>query len=391
MTDLATLLPRGRFRLASDAIAGLGTDVVELTGDRKPAWLLVDPALEALGVVQRALQALAAAGVDGQVHRMSAGEPSAATVAQAAQRLRESGAGCVVGIGGGSALDVAKLAAVLSTAPAPAARYALARRPLPARSVPVVLVPTTAGTGSEATTTAIFSIPDGRKLWVWGESLRPDRAILDPTLCTDLPAPVTAATGADALVHAIEAATGRNRSATVERDALAGIDLITRHLPRAVHSPRDEEARAAMLVAAALAGLAIDRAGTGVAHALGHGLGAIARVHHGRAVALALRAAIAWNAEGAPARYARLAPAFGLGAAGSTARAAREVAGAFEGLLRTLPLAWSLAEDGLTPAAAPRLVQATLARENTPMRKNNARRVTRAALEHLAADLLAYR
>jgi len=387
---VAAVLPAERFAWGTGCAGRLDAELAHLAPRPGPVLVVADRAVSELAPTRSALHALAAAGF-APVLWTTPGEPRAGDIDAARERARRAAAVGVVGIGGGSALDTAKLAAVLAAAGDCAARYATAAQPLPARTLPLVLIPTTAGTGSEATTTAVFAGADGRKLWAWGPGLRPDRALLDPVMTASLPPAVAAATGADALVHAMEAHTARRATPEAQHFAHRAIALIAANLVRATQHPEDEPARTAMLVAAALAGLAIDRAGTGVAHALGHALGGLARIHHGRAVSIALRAAVAWNANAAPQAYARLAPAFGLEIQGDARERAAAVAAAFKALLCHAGLDLSLAPDGLTPADAPRVAAAAMAPENAPMRENNARALTRADLEHLATEMLSAR
>ena len=165
----------------------------------------------------------------------------------------------MVGLGGGSALDIAKLAAAIAPADEAAEHYALAANPLPLGGLPRILIPTTAGTGSEVTRTSVITSADGRKLWAWGDALRADLAILDPTLTTGLPAMLTAATGIDALVHAIEACTVRRGNPLADAYGLHAIRLIAGGaLRRALADPDDLDARGEMMIAAALAGIAFD-------------------------------------------------------------------------------------------------------------------------------------
>lgn len=372
----------------------LGEDAVALAGEGARALIISDPGVAAAGLVARAKAALLAKGLDVEVFTEVRGEPliqSVDAAAALARGLMPEGRGVVVGLGGGSAMDVAKFAAAVAGAGQPARHYALCANPLPRRRPAIVLAPTTSGTGSETTRTAVFTGVEGKKLWAWGDELRADLALLDPTLTTGLPAPVTAATGIDALVHAIEAVTVKGSSPVARAFGLEAIRLIAGNLDRAVAAPGDVQARGAMQVAAALAGMAIDEAGTGVAHALGHGLGSIAKVHHGRAVGLCLRVALAGNAEAAPQSHALVARAMGLeGGAGigDDAMLAARLPAVYDALVRRVGMPVSLADTGLTRRDARRLVEATLQPENKPMVTRNARALADGDLHRLAEELL---
>lgn len=362
-------------------------DVARLAGEGATVLLIADPALP--GIAAQATAALAKGGSKTALFTDIQSDPLARQVDSAAEAARQSGAQCVVGLGGGSTLDVAKLAAAIAPAGHEAEHYALAKNPLPARGLPRVCVPTTAGTGSETTRVSVFTNGRNEKVWGWGDELRADLALLDPSLTIGLPAHLTAATGVDALVHAIEACTIRRANPMNDAICLQAIRLVASNLERAIRAPDDLAARGAMQIAAAAAGIGIDNSGTGIAHAMGHALGAVGHVHHGRAVGLCLRAALALNAEAAPERHAAVAAAMGVPAEGRpTAAVAADLAPAFDRFLRRVGLAISLAADGLGAADVKRLVAVTLAEENKPMRDANCRAFDEAELERLATDLL---
>jgi alcohol dehydrogenase class IV len=287
-------------------------------------------------------------------------------------------------------LDVAKLAASVAVADAPAEAYAVLASPLPERSIRKILVPTTSGTGAEMTRTSVYGLDGGRKVWAWGSTLKADLSILDPTMTLGLPGPLTAATGLDALVHAIEAYTHVRSTPVVAGMALQAVALVAGNLERAVTNPEDVEARGRMALGSALAGVAIDACGTGIAHAFGHALGTLAHVHHGRAVALAMRVTLPWSAARRPDLYAPVATALGVDprVTGDEAEHASAGAGRFEALLRAVGLPVSLADTPLREADAPRLVTVATAPENRPMIDNNAIRPDDRELLDLARRIL---
>ena len=237
------------------------------------------------------------------------------------------------------------------------------------------MIPTTAGTGSEVTSTAIFAARDGRKLWAWGDALRPDLAILDPTLCLDLPASLTVATGLDALVHAIEVCTAKRRDTTTSAWADDAIRRVVRSLPMAIATPQDVEVRLDLQIAACVAGACIENCGTGVAHALGHALETVAKVHHGRGVALSLDAAISWNAVGHASAYSAITSALG---------GSRSAASALASFIDRVGLDRQIS---INQGQIDEIVTVTFARENTPMRTNNLRRPTRQAVRRFVENM----
>lgn len=369
----------------------LGTDIARLAGGLARVMLVTDPGIRRAGIAAGLAGNLAADGCEVTEYAAIAAEPTADDVDAAIGVAREAQVDAVVALGGGSVIDVAKLVGALAVEGEDIAAYELGAQPMPARPLPVIAVPTTAGTGAEVTRTCIFSGPTGAKAWAWSETLRPDLAVLDPELTVSLPGDITVATGVDALVHAMEAATSRSAGPGSALPAMQAMGLVRRHLPRAAADPGDLEARGGMLLAACLAGRAIDIAGTGVAHALGHALGSLAGVPHGRAVALGLDAAIAWNAEAAPEDYAAIAESFGVrrrdGA--SDAAVAHELAQSYSRFLRRLDLPVSLADAGLDADDAERLAEATMCPENATMLDANCRQVGETDALHLSRRLLA--
>ncbi len=381
--------PSPRIVFGVDRVDRLGEDVDRLAGRRARVLVVTDPGLIAAGAAGRIQRILEEAGHETVLFSDLAGEPQARQVDGAAALARTGKAQLVVGLGGGSALDTAKLAAAAAASDAPVERYELCAHPLPADGLVRICIPTTAGTGSEATRTSVFANAAGAKVWAWGVELRPHLSVLDPSLSLGLPAHLTAATGVDALVHAIEAVTIRRANPMNDALGLQAIRLVARHLRRAVETPNDVEARGAMLIASCLAGMAIDGSGTGIAHAIGHALGTVGHVHHGRAVGLCLRVALAWNAEAAPERHAAVAEAMGIAREGRSDRdLAAALAPAYDAFLRAVGLPVALSADGLGEKDAKRLAEVTMSVENEPMRKANCRDVTAADAERFARALL---
>jgi alcohol dehydrogenase class IV len=302
--------------------------------------------------------------------------------AAAALARRERVVG-VVAIGGGSAMDVGKTVAAVAPADHPVSHYGLCAQPLPAGTLPLVCLPTTSGTGSEATRTAVLAAPDHSKVWLWGDQLKPGQIVLDPALTVGLPPSLTAATGIDALVHAIEASTNANANVANDLYCHEAIRLVVGNLMRAIEAPADLAARAGMQRAATLAGIGIDNCGTAIAHNIGHALASLRPVHHGRAVGLGLRATLAWNsADDAAGRFAAVAAAMG-----EPADAAR-VPDAYERLLRRAGIRVSLAGEGYD-ALRPADLALQMARpENEAMRRSNRRPVGEADLLAFAHEVL---
>jgi alcohol dehydrogenase class IV len=204
--------------------------------------------------------------------------------------------------------------------------------------------------------------------------MKPQVAILDPELTVGVPPHITAATGLDALVHAIEAATNRHRTDGNDLYALKAISLIAENLERAVKNPADIDARGALLLGSCYGGIAIDNCGTALAHNISHAMADLAPIPHGRATGLAMLATMKWVSHGAPEAYARVAKA--MGAADPVAAYAR--------LVRATGMKISLEGDGLDLAMPELLAEHMASPANAPMRKSNLRYPGDAELVELA-------
>lgn len=336
----------------------------EALGGKGAAVLLVaDPALKALGITGRALDILAKAGFETEVYDGLKGEPKQSDIDTAAGMARTRGAKVIVGLGGGSALDTAKLVAACAVSGLKAAAYALCATPLPKHRLPIIAIPTTAGTGSEVTRVSVFADDSKVKVWAWGEELKPDVAILDPELTVGVPPHITAATGLDALVHAIEACTNKHRHDGNDLYCHQAIRLISANLEKAVRNPTDIAARGAMLLGSCYGGIGIDNCGTALAHNISHAVADLAPIPHGRATGLAMLATIGWVAEGNPAAFAKVAEAMGTD----------DAVKAYDRLVRATGIKVSLAGDGLDLAHPELLAEHMASPANNPMRKSTAR------------------
>ncbi|MGF7160440.1 alcohol dehydrogenase class IV [Rhodoligotrophos appendicifer] len=365
------------------AVASLAERLTALAGPAARIVLLADPALARLGITTRIARQLADAGHRPLTLQAAPGEPKAADIDAATEDARAHGATAIIGLGGGSALDTAKLLAATAASGNPVADYAFCATPLPAAPLALIAIPTTAGTGSEVTATCVFTDARKIKAWAWGDALKPRLAILDPELTVALPPAITAATGLDALVHAIEAATGRRRFAANDLYAHAAIRLISGSFERALAQPHDLDARFAMLLGSTYAGLAIDNAGTAIAHTIAHALAALAPVPHGRATAMGMAASMAWAVSGAPDAFAAVALAMGGPAEADVA------VDRFLRLIEASALDLSLAGDGISLNRPDLLADQMRSPENAPMRANTAREVTDADIDTLARAVYA--
>ncbi len=343
--------------------------------------LCADPGLQATGMIDEVAGLLREGGFGLSVFTDIRSDPTVAQADAAAALARRTGAQLLVALGGGSALDLGKAVAAVAGGEASAGTYALGAAPLPSGRLKTICMPTTSGTGSETTRTAILSGADHAKLWLWGEEIKADEAVLDPELTVSLPSGLTAATGIDALVHAVEAATNRNAHPANDMYAHEAIRLVATHLEAAVTRPGDLAAREGLQRAAALAGTAIDNCGTAIAHNIGHALASLRPLHHGRAVGIAMLASLPWTIEGNETAFAACAAAMGAPATGAG------FLQAYEALVRRAGMKVSLAEEfaGVTPET----LAAQMARpENIAMIHSSRRSASDADLLSLAHAVL---
>ena len=296
--------------------------LARLIADRGTRAVLVvtDGVLVKLGVVAPVLNALKEAGLEVTVFSDVEPDPTIGIVMAGIEQLRASGATAVLAIGGGSPIDAAK---------AMIACYASGRRPedldgyfkVRAPVLPFFAVPTTAGSGSEVTVASVVSDPQaGRKFAIVDNKLVPAAIALDPNLMVGLPPKVTAATGMDALTHAIESHLSTLATPLTRALSVAAARAIFRDLPRACEDGRDIDARQSLAVASCLAGLAFTRASVGYVHAIAHQLGPLYHLPHGYLNAILLPYVLDFYVDGAESRMAELARACGLGRDGEAPR-----------------------------------------------------------------------
>ncbi|MDF7679226.1 ethanolamine utilization ethanol dehydrogenase EutG [Enterobacteriaceae bacterium ESL0689] len=261
----------------------------------KHLFVMVDSFLHQAGMTAPLERSLAASGVAVTIWPCPVGEPCITDVCAAVAQARESQSDGVLALGGGSVLDVAKAVALLVANPDEVLGNVTEQSVLRPR-LPLIAVPTTAGTGSETTNVAvIIDTANGRKHVLAHASLMPDVAILDAELTVGVPPHVTAMTGIDALTHSIEAYSALNATPFTDSLAIGAITLIGKWLPKAVGYGHDLAARENMLLASCMAGMAFSNAGLGLCHAMAHQLGAGLHVPHGQANAMLLPTVMGFN------------------------------------------------------------------------------------------------
>lgn len=332
--------------------------------------VVTDRGVAGAGLLTAPLAALREAGIRTTLFDAVVADPPDHVVQAALDIALAAGVDGVLGFGGGSPMDVAKLVAVLAGSPQTLdTMYGVGQVTGP--RLPLVLVPTTAGTGSEVTPIAIVTTGESEKKGVVSPVLLPDAAVLDPELLIGLPRPVTAATGIDAMVHAIEAYTSRHRKNPIS-DALAreALVLLARGLPRAWADGSDLDARSDTLLGACLAGIAFANAPVAAVHALAYPIGARFHVPHGVSNSLVLPHVLRFNMAAAAPLYAELAPLVDERNSGGT------LPDLLADLARRLGVPHRLRDVGIGQEDLPRL--AADAMNQTRLLVNNPREVSEA-------------
>ncbi|WP_312406384.1 iron-containing alcohol dehydrogenase [Rhizobium sp.] len=363
-------------------IFGSLADMVKNFEGTRAALIVMDGFLAARGLAKDLAGELVEAGIEPRLYSDFSGEPKLQHLRAASEMAR--GADMVIGVGGGSALDIAKVAACCAASGEDPMFYALAANPLPKKPLKKIMVPTTAGTGSETSATNIFAGPEGRKLWIWGPETKPDLVLLDPELTISLPPNLTAWCGMDAFIHAFEAATNRNSPAWAHAGAKLyaheALRLVAGSLEAAVKAPGNLEARGKVLLGSCYAGIAIDNCGTAIAHNISHALAGLAPVHHGLATALGFEATLPWLVEKDTTDLNEAARAIGLSGATQLPAFVSKMMDRC-GVERALPKVFGgfSAQDLAAEMRAP---------ENQPMRRSTIREVTDADIDVFAAKIM---
>jgi alcohol dehydrogenase class IV len=306
--------------LGAGAAETVGPEVKRLGGTH--AFVLSDPNLKKMGLADPILASISGQGIKITLYTNIEFEPSIQSIAPAIAAARAAGCDAVVGFGGGSTLDSAKAVALLTRNEGSAEDYlgiGLVKR----RGVPSILVPTTAGTGAEITPNALFYVPAAReKKAIVSPHIIPDAAIVDPLLTLTVPPDVSAATGIDALSHAVESYTSLNASPMTDLYGLEAIRLIGAHMRTAVGNGKDLAARDGMARASLYAGIGIGNAGTNIVHALAYPLQGQHRITHGVANSLLLPYGMEFNALSNLSKFGTVAEALGEPVACLSPRAA---------------------------------------------------------------------
>lgn len=296
-------------------------DVLDRFGLSRPL-VVSDPVMVSTGLIQRALEPLIAAGMAPSVFSDTVSDPTDTVIETGVEVFRQSHFDCLIGFGGGSPIDTAKGMAILAAGGGKMRDY---KAPVAADkgAVPIVAVPTTAGTGSECTRFTVITDTDhDEKMLIAGFGALPLAAIVDYELTYSVPARTTADTGIDSFTHALEAFVSKRANPFSDALALSAMELIGRHIRTAYAEPHNAAAREGMMLGATQAGLAFSNSSVALVHGMSRPIGAHFHVPHGLSNAMLLPAVTRYSVAGAEARYAEAARRVGFAAAGDADAAA---------------------------------------------------------------------
>jgi alcohol dehydrogenase class IV len=360
------------------------------------ALVVTDERLAADPVFATLMDSLLAAGLQLAVFDGVIAEVPVSSIARAVETGRALGADLVIGIGGGSCLDAAKVAALLLAHAGEAADY-YGEFKIPGPVLPLISIPTTAGTGSEVTPVAVVTDPDRvLKVGIASPHLISHTAICDPELTYSCPPGLTAISGADALTHAIEAFTTMRRqpgpdlvhehvflgkNALTDHYALLAVSHIAAGLKRAYDDGEDIEARSRLMFGATAAGLAFGTAGTAAAHAIQYPVGALTHTPHGAGVAALMPYVMTFNSAWCTPELAAIGGAMGLGEAGAPEQRAARTIDAVEQLFASVGIPSTLAALGVSEAQLPQIAEQSMGIAR--LIKNNPRPIDASAMAQL--------
>lgn len=336
--------------------------------------VVTDKGVVAAGLLDGALKSLAAEGLGYLLDDGIEADPPARVVRAAVERARAHRADGVIGFGGGSSMDTAKIIAVLMNSSQRLEEIYGTGNMKGARA-PLVLLPTTAGTGSEVTDISVITTDDDQKMGVLGDQLFADIAVLDPSLTLGLPRHVTAATGVDAMVHAIEAYTNRHKKNPVS-DALAreALRLLAGNIVAACETPSNPRVRANMLLGAMLAGQAFTNSPVGAVHGMAYPLGALFHIPHGLSNSLMLEPVLRFNASEAAPLYAELGDVIGAPDTGDYAERAEAFIARLMAIVAATGVERRLSQLGISHNDLPRMAEDAMKAQR--VMQNNPREVT---------------
>jgi alcohol dehydrogenase len=356
---VSTFLSPNKVVIGKGVVQQIGTEVKSLGGTK--VLVVTDAGVVNAGLVKPLEDALNNAGIPYEVYDKVEPEPPARVVDDCAEVARSGGFDAIIGFGGGSSLDVSKGVSLLGRNKGKILDY-VGIDMVPLRGLPKILIPTTAGTGSEVTRVFVVTDEsDNTKKVIYTNYNLSEVGILDPMLTLSMPPSVTADTGFDALVHAVESYVSVNTTPFAEIMALQAVYLIAHNLPIAFAKGGNVQARYNMLLAATLAGMAFTSGGLGAVHGLSYPLGTEYHMPHGRSNAIMLPHIMKFNLIGNLEKYGRIAEAMGEETLGlNPSDAAKKSVDAVRQLLKTVRISYKLEDYGITKTDLSKLVEGGL-------------------------------
>jgi alcohol dehydrogenase class IV len=363
----------GRLVMGVGAVAQLGQVVERLGGGT--VLVVTDPGLVQAGICLQVTQKLDDAKISWRLYDKVEPDPRIEIVNDCLEVAKAGACDILIGLGGGSSLDITKVVSVMLTNGGKVSDYVGIDK-IPRRGLPMILIPTTAGTGSEVTPIAVLSDKaEQLKKGLVSDKLYADVALIDPQLSISLPARVTAFTGMDALTHAIEVYTNKFADPFIDVFALEATRLIAIHLRTAVHEGSNIEARSAMSTASLLGGLGLGAVNTAAVHALAYPLGGEFNVPHGVANSLLLPYVMEFNLPAAPERFAKLAQMMGEDISGLSAMdAGKKAVDAVARLSADIGIVSSMQELGIPESSIEGMAHAAM--KVTRLLNNNPRELS---------------
>ena len=375
-----------------EIVAGAGSisQITEIAADygAKNVVIITDQGVWNSGLVEQPKALLEGAGVNVHVINDTPPEPTVDQVTAIFQAAREFECQMIIGIGGGSSMDAAKLVSLLLTNDVNLRELVKGQAQIKHRGVPTLMIPTTAGTGSEATPNAIVLVPEEElKVGIVNAKMVPDCVILDPTMTINLPKHITANTGMDALCHAIECYISKKANPFSDTFALKAITLISRSIRIAYNEGHNLAAREDMLLGAMFGGISIATSSTTAVHALSYPLGGKYHIPHGLSNAILLPGVMKFNLDACEEKFKDIAIAMELDILGCTTRqAAEKMIDNLYSMIADLNVTCDLKAKGIDEVALDGLIEA--AAKVTRLLDNNPKVVTKEDMRAIYKDLL---
>lgn len=338
-------------------------------------FIVTDRGISNSGILSRVIEVLNESKISYYVFNQVESDPSMEIVEKAAEEYKQKNCTLIMGLGGGSSIDVAKSVGILATQGGNLEEYAYGR-PIIGELPRIIAIPTTAGTGSEVTSVAIISdLKNKIKMAIRDPKITPRIAILDPSLLSTIPKKVAAETAADALSHAIESYVGLRSFPITDAMALYAIQLISNNIFNFISYPENIESAGNMLLASCMAGISFNNAGLGLVHGLAHPLGAYFHISHGLACGICLPSVMEFNEPACQDKFFMIAKILGKKVNGLKKDiATKEAVSAIKDLLKNVGIPSRLSEIGIKFKLDQKMIEDTLSMAPT---KNNPRSVTR--------------